>query len=54
VSYQTAEGHVPAHTEIVSSHDSPIWNHEHGTRLSKELLQQNDKVSWNIPFIALF
>ncbi|XP_013378816.1 C2 domain-containing protein 3-like [Lingula anatina] len=43
VAYQTAEKTVPSHTNVVPSTGCPLWEHQHDTRLSKDLLYGESK-----------
>ncbi|KAK3100781.1 hypothetical protein FSP39_025242 [Pinctada imbricata] len=43
VTYQTAESDVPTSTSICPRADNPIWDHQHETKLSTELLFQENK-----------
>ncbi|XP_063416182.1 C2 domain-containing protein 3-like [Mytilus trossulus] len=43
VSYQTSESSTPSYTAVYHNSDSPIWDHQHETKLSTELLYQENK-----------
>lgn len=45
VSYQTAESADPTFTDLFPNSDNPIWDHQNETRLSTELLYQENRVS---------
>ena len=45
VTYQTAEDSTPAATCVFPRSDNPVWDHQHETKLSTELLFQENKVS---------
>lgn len=45
VSYQTAELADPTFTDLFPNSDNPIWDHQNETRLSTELLYQENRVS---------
>lgn len=47
VSYQTAESADPTFTEVFPNSDNPVWDHQNETRLSTELLYQENRVSIN-------
>ncbi|XP_071126216.1 C2 domain-containing protein 3-like [Mytilus edulis] len=43
VSYQTSDSSSPSYTAVYHNSDSPIWDHQHETKLSTELLYQENK-----------
>lgn len=45
VSYQTAESADPTFTDLFPNSDNPVWDHQNETRLSTELLYQENRVS---------
>lgn len=47
VSYQTAESADPTFTDVFPNSDNPVWDHQNETRLSTELLYQENRVSLN-------
>lgn len=47
VSYQTAESADPTFTDMFPNSDNPVWDHQNETRLSTELLYQENRVSIN-------
>lgn len=45
VSYQTAQSADPTFTDLFPNSDNPVWDHQNETRLSTELLYQENRVS---------
>jgi len=43
VSYPTAESTIPSYTSVFHSSDNPVWDHEHETKLSSEMLLLDNK-----------
>ncbi|XP_052719599.1 C2 domain-containing protein 3-like [Crassostrea angulata] len=43
VSYQTAESADPTFTDVFPNSDNPVWDHQNETRLSTELLYQENR-----------
>lgn len=43
VSYQTAESADPTFTDLFPNSDNPVWDHQNETRLSTELLYQENR-----------
>ena len=51
VGYQTAESEELSYTTVCPSNPSPQWDHQHDTRLHKNLLMQKNKVRLQIIII---
>lgn len=51
VSYQTTENTGQSFTQVFYNSDNPLWDHQHETKLSTELLFQENKVDTNNNFI---